>query len=102
MHCPCRHKDAVEHRKMKAGLKAGIDKGRERQRAVVTGLMPTLLLAALWLIMESIPAVKFPSLLNMMAAVCVAPQVSTLAMAADGAGDVVSGAWVQQRVAWRH
>jgi hypothetical protein len=66
---------------LKAGLKAGMDKGRERQRSVVTGLMPTLLLAALWLIMESIPAIKFPSLLNMMAAVCVAPQVSTLANA---------------------
>jgi hypothetical protein len=65
----CRHQRALNTRIQRAGLQQGLATMRDRAKQVVTGVMPTLLMAALWLVVENIPGVKFPSLLSLLVTV---------------------------------
>lgn len=69
-----RHEQARELRKQKFGLKAGLVTMHENAKKYVTGLLPTLLLGALWLVMENMPGSKFPSLIQLLKCLKVIPE----------------------------
>lgn len=64
--CTCRHRKAEDVRLQQSFMSRAASTAHSTAKAAFEGVLPVLLLCALWLIIECIPGSKFPSLLALL------------------------------------